>query len=183
MHHERWNTEFCGSKILGGADQLAGLFSCGIRAIVVAFGECRPRYDLVQQLAEKGFELPNIVHPRATVSCTASLGVGVFVGASAIINTGANIGKAVIINSGSIIEHDNIIGPGSHVSPGACLGGWVTVGEMAWIGLGAVIKDRIHIGALSVIGAGSVVTKDIPDNMVAYGVPARVRREVNSACI
>lgn len=53
------------------------------------------------------------------------------------------------------------------------------VGENCWIGAGALIMPGVMIGGKSVIGAGSVVTKDIPANVVAYGNPCRVAREIN----
>ena len=54
----------------------------------------------------------------------------------------------------------------------------VHIGDNVWIGAGAIILPGVSIGENSVIGAGSVVTKDIPANVVAYGNPCRVAREV-----
>lgn len=54
----------------------------------------------------------------------------------------------------------------------------VYIGENTWIGANVVIVPGIHIGKNVVIGAGSVVTKDIPDDVVAVGNPCRVLREV-----
>ncbi len=50
----------------------------------------------------------------------------------------------------------------------------ITIGDDVWIGTGVSILDGVHIGSHTVIGAGSVVTKDIPDNSIAVGVPAKV---------
>lgn len=55
----------------------------------------------------------------------------------------------------------------------------VHIGRNCWIGAGAVIMLGVTIGDNSVIGAGSVVTKDIPANVVAYGNPCRVAREIS----
>ena len=55
----------------------------------------------------------------------------------------------------------------------------VHIGRNCWIGAGALIMPGVTIGDNSVIGAGSVVTKDIPANVVAYGNPCRVAREIN----
>ncbi|POT58492.1 galactoside O-acetyltransferase [Citrobacter amalonaticus] len=55
----------------------------------------------------------------------------------------------------------------------------VTIGNNVWIGSHVVINPGITIGDNTVIGAGSVVTKDIPSNVVAVGVPCRVIREIN----
>ena len=55
----------------------------------------------------------------------------------------------------------------------------VKIGKCVWIGAGVIILPGVTIGDNSVIGAGSVVTRDIPANSVAYGNPARVRREIS----
>lgn len=52
----------------------------------------------------------------------------------------------------------------------------VSIGEGAWLGAGVKVLDGTRIGAGAIIGAGAVVTKDIPDNVIAAGVPAEVRR-------
>ncbi len=52
------------------------------------------------------------------------------------------------------------------------------MGPAAWIGIGATIKDRVRVGANSIVGAGAVVLKDVPDNSVVVGVPAKFIRNV-----
>ena len=54
----------------------------------------------------------------------------------------------------------------------------VHIGRRVWIGAGTVICPGVSIGDNSVIGAGSVVTRDIPANTVAYGNPCRAIREI-----
>ena len=54
----------------------------------------------------------------------------------------------------------------------------VTIGDNVWIGGNTVIMPGVHIGSNTVIGAGSVVTKDIPDWVVAAGNPCRVIRQI-----
>ena len=55
----------------------------------------------------------------------------------------------------------------------------VHIGKNCWIGAGALIMPGVSIGDNTVIGAGSVVTKDIPSNVVAVGNPCRVMREIS----
>ena len=57
----------------------------------------------------------------------------------------------------------------------------VTIGDNVWIGGNTVIMPGVHIGSNTVIGAGSVVTKDIPDWVVAVGNPCRVIKEITEA--
>lgn len=57
----------------------------------------------------------------------------------------------------------------------------ITIGDNVWLGGNVVVTPGVHIGNNVVIGAGSVVTKDIPDNMVAAGNPCRIIREITDA--
>lgn len=57
----------------------------------------------------------------------------------------------------------------------------VTIGDNVWIGGNTVICPGVHIGSNTVIGAGSVVTKDIPDWVIAAGNPCKVLREITDA--
>jgi acetyltransferase-like isoleucine patch superfamily enzyme len=63
-----------------------------------------------------------------------------------------------------------------HIAPGAILAGCVAVGECSLVGARVVVLPHRRVGKNVVIGAGAVVTRDIPDDVVAYGSPARVIR-------
>lgn len=56
----------------------------------------------------------------------------------------------------------------------------VTIEDDVWIGGGAIICPGVHIGAGTTIGAGSIVTRDIPANVLAAGNPCRVIRKLNT---
>ena len=56
----------------------------------------------------------------------------------------------------------------------------IDIGSDVWVGGGALILAGVHIGSKSVIGAGSVVTRDIPDGVLAAGNPCRVIREIKN---
>ena len=55
----------------------------------------------------------------------------------------------------------------------------VVLEDDAWIGMHAVILPGVHIGKASIVGAGSVVTKDVPDFTVVGGIPAKVLRQLD----
>ena len=57
----------------------------------------------------------------------------------------------------------------------------ITIGDNVWIGGNVLVCPGVTIGSNVVIGGGSVVTKDIPDNMLAYGNPCRVIREITES--
>ncbi len=70
-------------------------------------------------------------------------------------------------------DHGTILGRPIHSQPLNTKGG-ITVDDEAWLGIGVTVLDGVHIGKGTVVGAGSVVNKDLPDNSIAAGVPARV---------
>jgi len=146
---------------------------------VVAIGDARHRIDLLSSLRALKFELPAIVHPRAAVSRWATLGAGTVVFAQSAVNAGASIGAGCIVNTGATVDHDCRLGDGVHICPGANLAGNVTVGARSWVGIGSAVRQGISIGQDVTLGAGSVVVRDVPDESIAYGVPARVRSRTN----
>jgi acetyltransferase-like isoleucine patch superfamily enzyme len=93
--------------------------------------------------------------------------------AGVAINSDATIAEFCIVNTNSSVDHDNRLAPFSSLAPRVATGGNVTIGEGSAIGIGAVILHGRTLGRHCVIGAGAVVTRDIPDFIVAYGVPAK----------
>lgn len=55
----------------------------------------------------------------------------------------------------------------------------IIIGDNVWIGAGAIVHPGVKIGNNSIIGSGSIVTKSIPSNVVAYGVPCKVVRKID----
>ncbi len=105
-------------------------------------------------------------------------------------NFGANYGLT-ILDVGKVTFGDNaVIAPnvsiytaGHPVHPVSRNSGYeygipITIGNNVWIGGNAVILPGVTVGDNVVIGAGSVVTKDIPDNVIAAGNPCRIIREI-----
>lgn len=166
------------TPILGGEEQLATLRQKGIEHLIFGLGDCRARLKLSDIVRSKGFHLAIAIHPHAVIAQNVAVGPGTVIAAGAVVNPGSRIGENVIINTAASIDHECTIEDGVHISPGVHLAGKVTVGRATWIGIGTTVIDRIRIGTGAVIGAGSVVIRDIPDEVVAFGVPARVQRKL-----
>jgi sugar O-acyltransferase (sialic acid O-acetyltransferase NeuD family) len=156
----------------GNKDDLDKLTLNGYK-FIVGIGDNKLRKRLYQQLALAGLQAAVVVHPKSVVSPKAMVGRGSYVGAGAKLNILASVGEGVILNSGCIVEHECTIGNFVHIAPGAILAGNVKVGDETFIGAGAVLKQGVRIGSNVTIGAGAVVLKDIPDNQVWFGNPAR----------
>ena len=88
------------------------------------------------------------------------------------------VGEGAFVMSGAYVAHDVIVGRKAHVGPGALIAGLVEIGDHSRIGIGAVVRPKTRIGRNVIIGAGAVVTKDVPDNEVWAGNPARFMKMV-----
>ena len=145
-------------------------------SFIPAFGDARLRLELLEKALAVGIDCESIVHPRATLSPYASVGVGSILCAGSIVAVGAAIGDGCIINTAATVDHDCSLGRGVNVCPGAHIAGSVAIGARTWLGIGAVAKQGIQIGADVVVGAGAVCVANIRDGVTVVGVPAR---EVN----
>jgi len=160
--------------ICGGFEWLARNAQHSKLVVGLGIGDNRERYRIAQQCRRRDIPFVTLVHPSALISRSATVGTGTIVMARVVVNAEAKIGDGVIINTGSIIEHDCSVGEYAHLSPGSVMGGASSLGAMSWLGMGAAIIQRVSVGAGSVVGAGAVVIQDLPETVVAVGVPARV---------
>ncbi len=119
-----------------------------------------------------------LIHPSAQVGRSTNIGAGTLLAPNVVVTTRTTIGSHCILNAKASVHHDCEVGNFVNLNPGVTVCGWVKIGDGANIGAGATVLDRRRIGTNSVIGAGAVVNRDIPDNVIAFGVPARVIRSL-----
>jgi len=138
-----------------------------------------PRKHALVSVLKKKYKITisSLVHPDSTLGSNIFLGEGVLIAPGVVIAPNARLDDYCVINRSVSIGHEAYIGSHARIGPSAALAALTKVGAGSSIGIGATVLDRIYIGEGSVIGAGAVVTKDIPDQVVAYGVPAKIIRE------
>jgi sugar O-acyltransferase (sialic acid O-acetyltransferase NeuD family) len=143
-------------------------------AVIVAIGNGRIRQQLFLTLQETGVRFATAQHPTAVIAPDVLIGPGTVICANVVVNTGAVIGQNVILNTACTVDHHNQIGDHAHIGPGAHLGGDVHIGEGVLVGIGAIILPQRRIGRWATLGGGSVVVKDVEEEMTAVGNPAHM---------
>ncbi|ATC32713.1 hexapeptide transferase [Caulobacter vibrioides] len=167
--------EVLGVPVVGDDLALPTLRGQGLSALFVAIGDNRLRQKLGRKAREHGFSLVNAIHPSAVVSPSARLGEGIAVMAGVVINAESWIDDLAILNTGAVVDHDCRLGAACHLGPASALAGGVSVGERAFLGVGARAIPGVSIGADTIVGAGGVVVRDLPDAVLAIGVPAKIK--------
>ena len=165
--HDHWDHE---EALRRCVPCLCGVYRPEIKQTVVAFfrdalGIGPERYT-------------NLIHPTAELAATTQLGNGVDVGPHVVVGPYTRIGNFVTLNRATTVGHHTTLGNFVSVNPGANIAGRCHLAEGVSIGISATVLDGVKIGAHSVIGAGALVTCDIPEAVVAYGLPARIVRSV-----
>ncbi|NYC93346.1 acetyltransferase-like isoleucine patch superfamily enzyme [Clostridium acetobutylicum] len=94
-----------------------------------------------------------------------------------------DVGKVTIGDNVQFAPNVSLYTAGHPIHPASRNSGYeygisITIGNNVWLGGNVVVNPGVHIGDNVVVGSGSVVTKDIPDNVIAVGNPCKVIREI-----
>lgn len=142
--------------------------------VVCAIADPIIKKRIINQLNQSKNNYPILVHPDVRMSKYLEIGEGTIICAGSILTVNIKIGKHVIINVDSTVGHDAIISDFVTILPSANISGHVNLGEAVSVGTGTKIIQNLSIGKNCIIGAGAVVINDIPENVVAVGIPAKV---------
>ena len=169
-----------GYKILGRQEDIVEIFKqYNLIGGIITIGDNWVRYNISNQILEliPNFHFINAIHPSVIIGDNVNLGYGITAMAGVIFNPKSVIGNFTFFATGAQIEHDCIINNFASVSAGTILGGHVKLGKFSALTLGVTVLDRLEIGENTVVGAGSLVLKSLPDNVLVYGNPSKIIRE------
>ncbi|MCA1593409.1 MAG: acetyltransferase [Acidobacteria bacterium] len=143
-------------------------------AVICASGFSQARRVMVERASAIGLSFANAISPLVSLSPNAKVGQGVVMCQNSLACRGSVIEDHALVNLGAIISHDTQVGRYATLNPGVNLAGNVTVGEGSYLGIGCSVIQGISIGRWTIVGAGAAVIRDLPDNVTAVGVPARI---------
>ena len=165
--------------ILKDVNDVKNHFVSSGNTFALGLGNPQLRYKLRKKFEDIGGKLVSVISPRANIAhFGVSIGDGSTILSSSLISNDVTLGEACILYFNSVITHDCVIGNYVEISPSVTVLGRVSIGSFSQLGAGSTILPDVSIGKNVIIGAGSVVNKDIPDNSLAFGIPAKVFKQV-----
>lgn len=148
-------------------------------AVIIAIGSPTVKRKLAKKIEAlvPNVHFETLIHPTAHVTPRVKLGKGTVVSAGSILTTDITVGDHVAINLDCTVGHDAVLHDYVTVNPSVNISGNATIGEGTDLGTSSAVIQGVSVGEWSIIGAGTVVNKDVPANVTAVGVPAKVIKE------
>lgn len=143
---------------------------------IIAIGEPAIKERIFKKLCDMDCAITNLIHPDVSVARSFCCGKGLVFHKGSSTPTSSAFGNNVLVQGLAAMGHNLVLGDNVTISSLAFVAGDVTVGKNTYIGPSSCIRNGITIGENAIIGMGAVVTKDVPDNAVVYGNPAKVMR-------
>ena len=135
------------------------------------------KFALDQAIAAGAKQFDPLIDPTAILPSSLKISEGSYINCGVTIGGMSYLGAFAFINRGASLGHHLYAEDFVSIGPGAVTGGNVSIGRGTIIGTGAVLLPGVQIGTNAVVGAGAVVTRDVPDNTLVVGNPAKVVKE------
>ncbi len=161
-----------GYPVLGGIKELNELETA--LCLCVSIGDPKIKKIVLNKIDNPNIDFPVIIHPNSSISNDdVEIGKGSIVCEGTILTCNIKIGEFVIFNLMCTVGHDTIIDSYCAFMPSVNISGEVNIGTGVYVGTGAKIINLLEIGENTIVGAGAVVSKSLPANCTAVGIPAK----------
>lgn len=151
--------------------------------IAVGIGEPATREKLFNKIKQNNISTPTLIHPDVYIPESSIVGQGVVIQYGCFISCNVVIKDYVYIQPQCNIGHDDILEEGCMISGFSNLGGAVHIGKWAYLGLSCAVKQLVAIGEYSIVGMGAVVHKNIVNEVIVMGNPARIVATNEAHCV
>ncbi len=168
--------EFFGYRVLGATAETARYRDCRYVIGVASHRNRTVRQTIAERMELAQDRFATIVHPSASVSRAATLGVGCVILEGAVVNHGVSLGDFTLISELCSLGHDSVIANCVTMAAGVVVSGSTTIGEGVYLGAGSHIMQNLTIGNRALVGIGAVVVRDVPPRVTVFGNPARPLR-------
>jgi sugar O-acyltransferase (sialic acid O-acetyltransferase NeuD family) len=165
--------------ILKNKSEVKNFFKFNGNDFTIGIGNPQLRFLLMKQFISIGGNLVSTISNKANIgSYGVNIGIGCNILDNAIFSNSSTIGKGCIVYYNVTITHDCVVGNFVELSPGVTLLGACRIGSFCQIGSNVTVLPKVKIGQNVIIGAGAIITKDVPDNCVVVGSPAKIIRKL-----
>ena len=131
------------------------------------------RHLISKKLKDSGLIPLTIISDHSIIDKTSNVGWGFLALPGSMLHCFSKVGDSVILNANSSIDHECILGNGVNIMPSAAIAGTVKIGNYVSVGTNATILPGLTIGDGAYIGAGAVVNRDVEEDEIVVGNPAR----------
>ncbi|MDR2010391.1 MAG: hypothetical protein LBQ22_07910 [Bacteroidales bacterium] len=135
--------------------------------------DLRQRMSLIESLNIPVERWVSFIHPLSYIAPNLDMGYGCVVMPYAISQPGTKLGNFCTIMFGAIMGHDNNVGDHCFFDSGSISGAYLTIGNGVYVGINSTIREFLKIGNYSRIGIGSILLKEVADEEVWVGNPAK----------
>ena len=121
----------------------------------------------------RGAKFFSLIHPRALVARSASVGAGVVVCPFATVSANVTLGDFAMLNLYASCGHDSQVGRYGILSPYATLNGFAVMDDEVFLATHATVTLAVRVGYQSIVSANSVVMRSVPPKSLVIGVPGK----------
>jgi len=165
--------------IIKTLDEAKNYFDTIDQRFTLGIGNPKLRWSLYQKFSDIGGIFTSTISTKAELPFfSVHIGEGCNILSGVQISNDVVLGKGCIVYYNSIITHDVQVGDFVEISPSVTLLGRCTIGTKTQLGSNSTILPDIKIGKNVIVAAGSVVTKDVPDDVMVAGIPAQIKKHL-----